>query len=64
MIVSFDEASAWTVTGTCYLSALHIAQGANICGKDGKTVRLTVNGAPTPLVPGSYTGQLVVDLAD
>ena len=63
VIVSLDRRSGWTVTGTGYISALHIAEGAKIAGKDGRAVRLTVNGVETPLKPGDYAGQITVSLA-
>lgn len=62
VILSLDEASSWTVSGECYLSALYIAKGTNVSGKDGKSVHMSVDGKPQPIVPGSYCGNIVISL--
>ena len=63
VIVSLDSRSVWTVTGTGYISALHIADGAKIVGKGGKNVVMTVNGVETSLRPGDYEGDIQIALA-
>lgn len=60
VIVSLDAQSAWTVTGTSYLTALNIAEGAAVTAAEGKTVSMTVDGKPAELVPGCFTGKIVI----
>ena len=63
VVLTLDAASVWTVAGTSYLTGLHIAEGGTICGPDGKAVKMTVDGAETEPVPGSYTGDIVISIA-
>lgn len=63
VIVELDETSSWTVTGTSYITALHIAPGAVVAAAEGKTLTMTVDGAETPVAPGSYTGKIVLSIA-
>jgi hypothetical protein len=61
VIVKLDGGSAWKVTGTSYLTKLVIASGAAVTAPRGRTVSLTVDGAATPITPGStYSGALVL----
>ena len=46
--------SRWTVTGESTLSVLIVEEGASIDGT------MTVDGTPTPIVPGTYVGQIVL----
>lgn len=46
------------VSGTC--RAYTIAQGATIIAPEGKTVTMTVDGAKTPMTPGTYQGTVVL----
>ena len=55
VIVSLDEKSVWTVTDTCYLTALTIAEGAVV-----KASSFTVDGEEKALVAGEYTGKIVL----
>ena len=57
-IVTLDQDTVWTVTGTCYLSALNVADGAKIVGTGGKRVVLTVDGQDMPLTDGRYRGDI------
>jgi hypothetical protein len=51
------------VTGTSYVTALTLADGAEIVGADGKAVTMKVNGVVTPVAAGTYTGviELTID---
>lgn len=55
VIVSLDKETTWTVTDTCYLTALHIGESAAV-----KAGHFTVDGVETPLQPGHYCGKLVL----
>ena len=63
VIVSLDSTSAWTVTGTSYLTSLELEKGAVIKGKDGKAVKMTVDGKETEIAAGKYTGKIVLSVA-
>ena len=63
VVVSLDEDSEWTVTGTSYITGLVLAPGAQIRGAEGKAVSMTVDGAPTELAPGTYSGKIVITVA-
>ena len=60
VIVTLDAASKWIVTGTSYLTALTLAEGAVLAAADGKTLKLTVDGAEADVKPGSYAGEIVL----
>jgi NADPH-dependent curcumin reductase CurA len=63
VVVTLDGASKWEVTGTSYVTALTLADGAEVVGADGKAVTMKVNGVVTPVAAGTYTGliELTVD---
>ncbi len=56
----FDSGASWTVTHDSYLGSLTIASGASVKALAGYTLVMTVNGAAVPVVPGTYSGQIVV----
>ena len=56
VILSLDKDSKWVVTGKSYLTALDIAEDAIVDAK-----RMTVNGVETPIGPGSYRGEIVIE---
>jgi hypothetical protein len=60
VIVSFDEKSVWTVTGTSYLTSLTVAKGAVIKAPEGKTLTMTVDGVKKPIGEGTYKGKIVI----
>ena len=60
VIVAMDATSVWTVTGTSYITALALAEGAVITAPAGKTVTMTVDGTETAIAAGSYTGRIVL----
>ena len=62
VIVSLDETSIWTVAGTSYLTKLTIAKGAVIKAPKGKTLTMTVDGIKKKIVPGTYTGKIVMEI--
>jgi hypothetical protein len=63
VIVSFDKDCVWTVAGTSYLTSLTVAAGAVIKAAEGKTVTMAVDGVKTEIVPGTYTGKIVMTVA-
>lgn len=63
-IVRLNSGSAWTVTGTSYLTRLVLAADATVRAPRGKKVTLTVDGTATALTPGqTYTGALTLTVA-
>ena len=56
VVLSLDGTSAWYVTGESYVTSLTLAPGAVLAGAEGKTLTMTVDGAETPVAPGSYRG--------
>ncbi len=54
--VSLDGGSVWTVTGESFITALRLAPGAVLTAPAGGTLAMTVNGADTPIAPGTYAG--------
>jgi hypothetical protein len=57
---SFDAASAWAVTHDSYLSKLELAQGAKVEAREGYSLSMTINGKPTAIKAGSYSGKIVI----
>ncbi len=62
VLVSVDSTSSWTVTGTCYITALHIEEGGVVAAPSGSQLCAVLNGEPVDLVPGDYTGKLVLTI--
>jgi hypothetical protein len=60
VVVSLDKDSAWMVTDTSYLTSLTLAEGAQVLAAEGKSLTMTVDGVPTPVAAGSYTGKIVL----
>ena len=60
VIVSLDKSSAWTVTGTSYITSLTLAEGAVLAASEGKQLKLTVDGVETPIAAGTYKGKLAL----
>ena len=60
---SFDAASKWIVDKDCWLSGLTIAEGAQVTAPAGKALTMTVDGKETAILPGSYTGKIVLTVA-
>lgn len=62
--VSLDGNSTWVVDETCYLTGLTLAEGAAVTGPKGAKVTMTVDGGETPIAAGTYTGQIVISVAE
>lgn len=62
LTLSLDGSSKWVVTKTSYLSSLTVGKGTVVSGRGDSPVRLIVNGVQTPLKPGTYQGNLVVQV--
>ena len=63
VMVSLDGKSAWTVTDTCYLTKLSLAEGAVLNAPEGKSLTMTVDGTAVPVAPGTYQGTIVLTVA-
>jgi hypothetical protein len=64
VIVALSDGSAWTVTGTSYLSALSLDATSRVAGPRGSQVAMSVDGTPTAITAGaSYTGAIVLTVA-
>lgn len=64
LIVALTDRSAWTVTGTSYLSALSLDATSRAAGPRARKVTMTVDGTPTAITAGaSYTGAIVLTVA-
>ena len=63
VILSLDGASRWTVTGTSYITALTLAEGAVVEAADGKKLTMTVDGVETPIQSGTYAGKIVLSIS-
>ncbi len=62
VIVTMDERSSWTVTETCYITALSLAEGAKLKAEDGKHLRMLVDGVEAPILPGGYQGRIQLEV--
>ncbi len=60
VIVNMDSTSVWTLTGTAYLTALKIEDGALLQGVDGKKVHMTVDGREVSIASGNYSGKIML----
>jgi hypothetical protein len=60
VIVSLVNGSAWTVTGTCYLTSLSIDAESTVTAAAGHSVTMTVDGIEAPIASGTYTGAIVL----
>jgi hypothetical protein len=60
MTVSLDSTSNWIVDTTSYLTGLTVASGATVTAPSGYTVSMTVDGAPTTIAAGTYSGDIVL----
>ncbi|WP_329549323.1 hypothetical protein OG548_41230 [Streptomyces sp. NBC_01356] len=61
VVVQLNSGSAWTVTGTSYLTKLALAAGAAVRAPRGKSVTMTVDGTATAVEPGgTYSGAIVL----
>lgn len=61
-IVRLLDGTVWTVTGDCFLSALHIDDSAVLQGANGRALSLTVNGEPRNIACGKFYGDIRLTL--
>ena len=54
----------WLLTETVCLDRLTVEEGGSIQAPAGKFVTMTVGGVGRPIVPGTYTGDIVLSVAD
>ncbi len=59
-IVSVDAGKSLVVSHTLHLTDLTIANNAQIAAPKGYSLTLTVDGIGTPIVPGTYKGNVVL----
>jgi len=63
VIVSLNNGSKWTVTGTSYLTKLALDSSSSVTARKGLGVSMTVNGIKTDIRPGqTYTGAIAVSV--
>jgi hypothetical protein len=61
VIVQLNSGSAWTVTGTSYLTRLTVAADAAVRAASGKSVTMAVDGTQTAIeAGGDYSGAIVL----
>ncbi len=59
VIIALNGHSIWTVRGTSYLSSLTIGSAASVAAPVGKTLTMTITGAPTTITQGqTYAGNV------
>ncbi len=63
VVVTLDGASKWEVTGTCYLTALTLAEGAQLAAAGDAKLTMKVDDVETPVAPGTYTGLIELTVA-
>ncbi|MBP1627829.1 MAG: hypothetical protein H6Q00_2304 [Holophagaceae bacterium] len=61
---SSSEATTTTISSTKTLSSLTIGENETLVAPDGKSLTLTVDGVEKNLEPGTYTGDVVLDVTD
>lgn len=62
LTVVLKAGSEWSVRSTSYLGALKLAPGAALHAAPGNGIEMLVNGVKTPVRPGSYSGQIVLQV--
>ena len=60
VILHLDHHSVWEVTGDSYLTALTLEKSSVIYAGERKKARMTVDGIPTEIRPGTYKGQILI----
>lgn len=63
IIVTLSEGSRWQVSGMSHITALYLEEGSSLCPPEGKNLLCTVDGIPTELTPGTYTGKITLDIS-
>ncbi|WP_371371908.1 hypothetical protein [Sporomusa aerivorans] len=59
---SFDKESVWNVTQDSYLGTLTLENGAKVQAPEGSSLRMTVDGRETNIEPGTYKGQIIIQV--
>src|SRR5579871_3861420 len=59
-----DAGGDQVVPATTHLNSLAIPAGGTLSAPAGKYLTLTVNGIDTDIVPGTYTGDVVLTVTD
>ena len=62
VIVRFEGSCRWSVTGTCYLSALSFGPETEIAAAGCGRLVMYVDGKKTALVPGDYKGSITLQV--
>jgi hypothetical protein len=63
VIVNLTNGSAWTVTGTSYVTSITIADGSTVTAPEGYKVTMTVNGVKKEIKAGKYSGKITLAVA-
>lgn len=59
VIVHMDAKTLWNVPGECWITGLSLEEGAVLKAADGKTLRVSVDGTETEIIPGhTYQGKI------
>ena len=58
------KGETWLVESSTTIGTLTIEDGAAVAAPEGKCAIMTVNGALTDFVPGTYEGNIVITVAD
>lgn len=64
MLKKIYEKGTWLIKGNESFDTLTITEGAELTAPPGKYLALTVDGAGKPLKPGTYTGNVVISVAE
>ena len=59
-----DAGATWVVDQTTQLSSLTIGEGAKLSAPSGHSLTMTVDGVETAMKTGTYTGNVVLTVAD
>jgi hypothetical protein len=62
--VSLDGNSTWVIDETSYITGLSITNGAMITAPQGQNLTMTVDGARKEIKPGTYSGRIVLAVAE
>ncbi len=62
--LTIENGSVWVVTETSYITELTIDETSSITGADGAAVTMTVDGVETAIEAGTYTGDIVIAVAE
>jgi hypothetical protein len=63
-VKALEAGAAWELAETTSLTELSIGQGATITAPEGYSVTLTVDGVETGMLPGDYTGNVVLTVTE